>query len=182
YLGYLLLNTLNDILDFPQIETGNIELNYNSFDFAKMMEEATSVFAQEAHSKGLELVCIPPSELSMCVLGDEDRLRQVLINLVGNAVKFTEKGEVVVFAELVSATDGFVEITLSVSDTGVGFPEESMDWVYNAYSQAGGATTSKFDGEGLGLSVSKKLVKLMGGVISLQSKSAEGSIFSFTLT
>jgi signal transduction histidine kinase/DNA-binding response OmpR family regulator len=180
--GYLLLNILNDILDFPQIESGKLTLDNSYFDFSEMMEETVSIFAQEAHRKGLDLVCIPPDDLSVQVSGDVNRLRQVLINLVSNAVKFTEEGEVVVSAELGAATNETVEITLRVTDTGTGVPEELMGRVFNTYSQAGSATTSKFDGNGLGLTISQELIKRMGGVISLESKSDEGSIFSFSVT
>jgi signal transduction histidine kinase/DNA-binding response OmpR family regulator/HPt (histidine-containing phosphotransfer) domain-containing protein len=180
--GYLLLNILNDILDFPQIKSNKLALDNHCFDFSEMMEETVSIFSQEAHRKGLELVCIPPSDLSVQVSGDGNRLRQVLINLVSNAVKFTEEGEVVVSAELGAVTNETVEITLRVTDTGAGVPEELMGRVFNAYSQAGSATTSKFDGKGLGLTISQELIKRMGGVISLESELDEGSIFSFSVT
>ncbi|MBQ0711438.1 MAG: response regulator [Porticoccus sp.] len=178
--GCFLLNVLNDMLDFPQIESGKLALDDSHFDFSKMMEETVSIFAQEAHRKGLELICIPPSDLSVQVLGDANRLRQVLINLVSNAVKFTEEGEVVVSAELGSVTNETVEITLHVAGTGT--PEELMGCVFNTYSQAGSATTSKFDGKSLGLTISQELIKRMGGVISLESKPDEGSVFSFSVT
>ncbi|MEH6601581.1 histidine kinase dimerization/phospho-acceptor domain-containing protein, partial [Pseudoalteromonas sp.] len=140
--GCFLLNVLNDMLDFPQIESGKLALDDSHFDFSKMMEETVTIFSQEAHRKGLELICIPPSDLSVQVLGDANRLRQVLINLVSHAVKFTEEGEVVVSAELSSVTNETVEITLHVAGTGT--PEELMGCVFNTYSQAGSATTSKF--------------------------------------
>ena len=178
--GCFLLNVLNDILAFPQIESGTLALDDSHFDFSIMMEETVSIFAQEAHRKGLELICIPPSDLSVHVLGDANRLRQVLINLVSNAVKFTEEGEVVVAAELGSVTNETVEITVQVASTGT--PEELMGCVFNTYSQAGSATTSKFDGKSLGLTISQELIKRMGGVISLESKSDESSIFSFSVT
>lgn len=174
--GDLLLNVINDILDFSKIESRKIELQISGFDFAELMEESVAIFAQEAHRKGIELVCVPPGQLPHQLVGDPRRLRQVLINLISNAVEFTDQGEVVVSAEFETSADNKVLIKLSVADGWADSPStESV--LPDSLSWADG-TVRKY-GRGLGLVISQQLIGLMGGEIIRHSPAKNSSVMSF---
>jgi Amt family ammonium transporter len=172
-----LLSVINQILDFSKIEAGKIELESLDFDPRVLVEDTLEMFVKRAHEKGLELVCHTSTDVPAVVRGDQDRLRQVLVNLINNAVKFTERGEIVirVSRELDSA-DG-VALRFSVQDTGVGIPPERRDLLFQSFSQLDASTTRRYGGTGLGLAISKALVELMGGQIGVDSIEGEGSTF-----
>jgi two-component system sensor histidine kinase/response regulator len=176
--GQHLLGIINDILDFSKIESGHVELEAVTFDLGKTVEDAAAMFAQAAEKKGLELATqvLPPNRTLM-VRGDPFRLRQVLINLINNAVKFTGRGEVIVRATVVSEAKGTSRVYLSVEDTGVGIAPEAREKVFERFAQADGSTTRQFGGTGLGLTICRRLVELMGGQIGLQSQLGKGTRF-----
>ena len=175
-----LLQVINDILDFSKIEAGRIELETLSFDLRATVGRALKPLALRAHEKGLELVCAVHPAVPEHVVGDPGRLRQVLVNLVGNAVKFTEQGEVVVRIELQGTEADDVVLHIVVRDTGVGVPAAKRDLIFDAFTQADSSTTRRFGGTGLGLAITKRLVQLMGGRIWLESEDGRGSAFHFT--
>ena len=186
---------INDILDFSKIEAGKLELEPIEFNLRDTLSEALKAMALRAHAKGLELACEVADEVQDAMIGDPGRLRQVLINLVGNAIKFTEAGEVVIEVRLEpspphdqpaqSADDrstGSEQLVLfSVTDTGIGIPAEKQHLIFEAFTQADGTMTRKFGGTGLGLSISRRLVELMGGRIWLESEPGKGTAFHFSL-
>ncbi|MFW6164146.1 MAG: ATP-binding protein, partial [Planctomycetota bacterium] len=174
-----LLTLLNDILDFSKIEAGKLELEHIDFDLRAIVEDATSAFAARAYDKGLELACRIDHDVPTLLRGDPGRLRQVLLNLTGNAIKFTDKGEVVVRVALASEADGAVRLRVSVRDTGVGIPPSRMDRLFEKFSQADSSTTRRYGGTGLGLTICKELVELMGGTVHGESKHGAGSTFWF---
>ena len=177
--GLLLL--LNDILDFSKIEAGQLEVESIPYDLEAAVEDSVDIFGAKAAAKGLELVSrVSPAVMGRLV-GDPSRVRQVLINLVGNAVKFTEKGQVSVTAEAVVAEDGSKSLEFSVADTGIGIPEAKRDEIFKKFSQGDSSMTRKFGGTGLGLSISMALVRLMNGRIWLESQEDRGSTFYFSL-
>ncbi|AIE87125.1 response regulator [Fimbriimonas ginsengisoli] len=176
-----LLTIINDILDFSKIEAGKLELEEVDFSLAEVVDEVGSLFSSDAHRKGLELLVALPTVLPI-VRGDPGRLRQVLTNLVGNAVKFTEHGEVVIRVEQVQNADGRVRLTFSVEDTGVGIPPDRIDAIFHSFTQADGSTTRRFGGTGLGLTISRTLIDLMGGTISVTSELGRGSQFTVDVT
>jgi ammonium transporter len=177
-----LLSLINDILDFSKIEAGKLELDHAPFSLAVAVEDAVEMFAQRAASKGLELFNRVPASVPLQVVGDPDRLRQVLINLISNAIKFTERGEVVVRIEHVGdEPDGRVRIRFEVADTGIGVPEERLHRLFRPFSQIDASTTRRFGGTGLGLAICKQLVELMGGEIGVDSRPGRGSTFWFTV-
>jgi signal transduction histidine kinase/DNA-binding response OmpR family regulator len=176
--GEALMAILNDILDFSKIEAGRMRLERHSFDLVQVIEETVSLFAKPAQANGVELLCRVDLGLPRRISGDALRLRQVLTNLVSNAVKFTMRGEIVVCARALPAQgeDGpLVEIT--VRDTGVGISEAAQRIIFESFEQADGSTTRRFGGTGLGLSICRRLLELMGGGISLKSAVGEGSTF-----
>jgi Amt family ammonium transporter len=184
-----LLSLINQILDFSKIEAGKLELSATDFDLRFAIEEVMGVLSQKAAEKNLELVCnIDPSVPSF-VHGDGDRIRQVLINLVNNAIKFTASGEVAVHVtriatatgEASEAVDAPVNLKFSVTDTGIGIPREQLDRLFKSFSQVDASITRRFGGTGLGLAICKQLVELMGGAIQVQSTPHAGSTFSFTV-
>jgi two-component system sensor histidine kinase/response regulator len=177
-----LLIVINDILDFSKIEAGRMDLDPVRFDVRDHLEEAVKSLALRAHAKGLELTLEVESNVPDYVVGDPLRLRQVVINLVGNAVKFTASGEVAVTARLESAHDGHVELSFAIQDTGIGIPKEKQSAIFEPFSQADGSTTRKFGGTGLGLTISTRLVQLMGGTIWVDSEPGRGSCFQFTVS
>ena len=181
-----LLSVINDILDFSKIEAGRLELESVEFDLRTTMENTIRALALRAHEKGLELICSIPQSVPEQVVGDPARLRQVIINLVGNAIKFTHKGEVVVEARLLSCTPGAQDqrsqatIQFAVRDTGIGIPPEKLHSVFEAFRQGDGSTTRTYGGTGLGLTISSELAAMMGGSIRVESEVGCGSSFYFT--
>ena len=180
--GRHLLGVINDILDFSKIESGQLELEAVDFSLVDVVEDALSMFAQPAQSKGLELVAqFIPHDAPLALHGDPFRLRQVITNLVGNAIKFTEEGEVVVRVTQHRSADGETRITLSVEDTGIGFTPEVQGRIFEHFSQADGSTTRQFGGTGLGLAICRRLLGQMGSSISAQSVPGKGSKFAVRL-
>ena len=175
-----LLMVINDILDFSKIEARKLDLEKIAFDFRYTLDDTMKVLSLRAHKKGLELACSVPPEIPDTLLGDPGRLRQILVNLVGNAIKFTERGEVIVRVAIESATEEEMFLHVSVADTGMGIPPDQQERIFEAFSQADGSTTRKFGGTGLGLAISVQLVSLMGGRIWLESEVGRGSVFHFT--
>jgi len=177
-----LLELLNDILDLSKIEADRVELEIIDFDLRATVESLADTLAGRAFTKGLELACMIHHRVPSLLRGDPGRLRQILMNLVGNAIKFTEKGEVVIRAELQEETDDQVTLLFSIRDTGIGIPEDKQPKIFDSFTQADGSTTRKYGGTGLGLSICKRLVELMGGQIGMESEVGKGSRFWFGLT
>ncbi|WP_163839636.1 CHASE domain-containing hybrid sensor histidine kinase/response regulator [Pseudoxanthomonas sacheonensis] len=177
-----LLSIINDVLDFSKIEAGRIELEDEPFDLADVMESVAALMASAVDAKGVEMLISPAPPAARYVRGDALRLGQVLINLVSNAIKFTQQGEVVLDVEqLAGATDGGVRLRFSVTDTGIGISEEKQRMIFSPFSQVDSSTTRKYGGTGLGLSICSRLVKLMGGTLALESQPGKGSRFSFVI-
>ena len=174
-----LLELINDILDFSKVEARRLTLEHVPFGLRDIVEDAARLLAPRAHKKQLELACRIAPDVPDALLGDPGRLRQVLINLVGNAIKFTERGEVTVDVEA-GRLDDDAELTFTVSDTGIGIPPEKQSQIFGAFVQADASTTRRYGGTGLGLAISSQLVELMGGRIWVDSEVARGSRFSFT--
>jgi signal transduction histidine kinase/CheY-like chemotaxis protein len=175
-----LLSIINDILDFSKIEAGRLELESIEFNLPECMAESTRMLAVRARQNGLELTCEILPDVPERVVGDLNRLRQIIINLVGNAIKFTARGQVGLTISLDSQTPGSFQLHFVVTDTGVGIAEEKQKLIFEAFSQADGSTARKFGGTGLGLSISSQLVALMGGKIWVESALGHGSQFHFT--
>jgi CheY-like chemotaxis protein len=174
-----LLGIINDILDFSKLETRKLELDAAQFDVRECLDEALRAVALKAHEKGLELVCSVAAAVPRAVVGDSVRLRQVLLNLAGNAVKFTKQGEVAISVGIETSGDSDLHLHFSVSDTGIGIPEEQHDLIFDAFNQADNSPTRSHGGTGLGLAICSRLVKLMGGRIWVESKLGSGSNFHF---
>ena len=179
--GDVLLSVINNILDFSKIDAGKLELQIAPFDLRRTVEESVVLLAEVAHRKGLGLIADVPPDLATAVRGDTARVRQVLINLIGNAVKFTEHGEVVVRVREMVTETGTATFRFEVQDTGIGIRPENINLVFDAFSQEDGSNSRKAGGTGLGLSISKQLVELMGGEIGLTSTPGEGATFWFTV-
>lgn len=177
-----LLTIINDILDFSKIEAGKLELESLDFDLLALFSEFASTNAPRIHEKGLEFVLDLSGIDRDFVIGDPGRLRQILINLVGNAIKFTESGEIRLSARLIQSYNGVVKLECSVFDTGIGIPDDKVKTLFESFSQVDASTTRKYGGTGLGLTIVKQLCELMGGGIQVQSKVGEGSDFSFWIT
>ena len=177
-----LLALINDILDFSKIEAKRMELEKINFNLRTTVEDAATTLAQRAQDKGLELACLIHPDLIPELKGDPTRLRQIIINLVGNAIKFTHQGEVVIRAEPVGETDTHATIYFSVQDTGIGIPLDQQKSIFERFTQADGSTTRKYGGSGLGLTICKQLVEAMGGEIGLQSSAGIGSTFWFQIS
>jgi PAS domain S-box-containing protein len=177
-----LLRVLNDILDFSKIEAGRLDLDVAPFDLGELLEEAASSMAPLAQGKGLEFVCSASPDVPRGLRGDAGRIRQVLTNLAGNAVKFTAVGEVVVSVSLLSASPAGACLHFSVSDTGIGIPEEMLGPVFEKFTQADSSTTRRYGGTGLGLAICRQLVELMGGKLGVESFPGRGSTFWFDVT
>ena len=165
--AYSLLNIINDILDYSKIEAGRLEFEHLDFDLRIIVEETAEMQALQAHEKGLELICMIDPDAPALLRGDPGRLRQVLLNLSNNAIKFTEAGEVVIRVDLVNETAKHADIRFSIIDTGIGIPPDHMDKLFESFSQLDSATTRKYGGTGLGLAISKQLVEMMGSRINV---------------
>jgi signal transduction histidine kinase/CheY-like chemotaxis protein len=176
-----LLTVIGDVLDFSKIEAGKMELDEHPFDPAEIVDTVVRLFAERAEAKGLELVYRVREEVPRELRGDSNRLRQILVNLVGNAVKFTSDGEVVVACERVAASAETTTLRFDIRDSGCGIPPEKQKLIFDAFSQADNSMSRKYGGTGLGLTISRQFCELMGGGISVQSTPGKGSLFTFTL-
>jgi signal transduction histidine kinase/CheY-like chemotaxis protein/HPt (histidine-containing phosphotransfer) domain-containing protein len=176
-----LLGVINDILDFSKIESGKLELDPIKFNLQDSMAETVTALAMRAHQKGLELVYHIAPEIPDYLVGDAGRLRQIIVNLVGNAIKFTQQGEVVIQAQCDSQSDHELRLHFSVADTGIGIPAEKQSLIFEAFAQADGSTTRNYGGTGLGLAISSQLAGLMGGRVWVESTAGKGSTFHFTV-
>jgi two-component system sensor histidine kinase/response regulator len=177
--GESLLSVINDILDFSKVESGKLDLEMIQFNLYDCVGETMKTLALRAHQKELELAYDADPEVPSHLLGDPGRLRQILVNLVGNAIKFTQRGEVLVTVEKSSQNGGSVELHFKVKDTGIGIPPEKQGLLFKAFSQADSSTTRKYGGTGLGLAISVRLVELMGGKMWVDSSEGRGSTFHF---
>ena len=176
-----LLNLLNEVLDVSKIEAGKLDLESVDFDAVACVEGALGLLARRASDKGLELICNVQSDSPHWLRGDPTRLRQVLVNLCGNAIKFTKKGEVDVSVQLEPRADGQVEFRCAVRDTGIGIPAEQQKKIFESFVQVDGSDTREFGGTGLGLAISKRIVEMMGGTIEVESEPGRGSTFRFSV-
>ncbi|MBN1943153.1 MAG: response regulator [Phycisphaerae bacterium] len=176
-----LLNIINDILDFSKIEAGKMDLDFTSFDLRDCLGETLTSLGIRSDAKGLELLYYVHPDVPQQVLGDPGRIRQVVVNLVGNAVKFTEEGEIFVRVEAVARRERSVELQFSIKDTGIGIPPEAKEKIFHPFEQADGSSTRRIGGTGLGLAITVQLVQLMGGKIWLESEVGVGSTFYFSL-
>jgi signal transduction histidine kinase/CheY-like chemotaxis protein len=178
----LMLSVINSILDFSRIEAGHLELDPIRFNLRDLVESTLKVFAAKAHEKGLELVGDVRPDVPEFVLGDVTRLQQVLVNLIGNAIKFTATGEVALAANLARSNGEGVDLEFVVRDTGIGIAPEKKEMIFEAFAQADGSTARKFGGTGLGLAISERLATAMGGRIWVESEPGKGSQFHFTVS
>src|SRR6202521_5021760 len=176
-----LLVVINDILDFSKIEAGKVDLELADFNLRDCLESTLKILAFRADEKGLELLCEIAPEVPEVVRGDSSRLRQIVTNLVGNAIKFTSEGEVTMKVEVKSQVDDNRILQFTVSDTGIGIPQEKQALIFDPFSQADTSTTRKYGGTGLGLTISARLIELMGGKIRLESEVGRGTHFFFTV-
>ncbi len=184
-----LYGLLNEILDFSKIEAGKLELEQIDFNLRSLVESTTHVFAVQAHHKGIELHCHIPPSTPVYLRGDPGRLRQVLVNFLGNAIKFTNEGEIILRVEELElppgrndGEEGGICFCFSVSDTGIGIPADKIGSVFESFKQADSSTTRRYGGTGLGLAISRQLVELMGGTVGVHSELGRGSTFHFTAT
>ena len=175
-----LLTIINDVLDFSKIEAGKLSLECIDFAPASVVGETVKSLALRAHQKGLELYCHLAGDVPAVLRGDPGRIRQVLLNLVGNAIKFTEAGEIEVAVTVARRDGAETELCIAVRDTGIGIPDDKLDDIFGAFSQADTSTTRKYGGTGLGLAICRHLVGLMGGRLTVSSREGYGSTFSFT--
>ncbi len=176
-----LMAVIDNILDFSRIEAGKLTLENIHFNMHTTMEDTGDILSLRAHEKGLDLICIIEANVPAMLKGDPTRLRQIVLNLAGNAIKFTENGEVVITVELEEETNTTVTLCFTVKDTGIGIPEHQQNSLFEAFTQADTSTTRKFGGSGLGLAISKQLTEMMKGRISFTSKLGQGSTFRFTI-
>ena len=176
-----LLNLVNDVLDFSKMEARKLELECVRFDLRTTLDSTLKSLEISARRKGLELACHIAPDVPSAVAGDPDRLRQILVNLVGNAIKFTARGQVVVTVGKLSAGRGSVVVHFSVSDTGVGIPAHKQAIIYRAFEQGDNSLSRRFGGAGLGLAIAARLIQMMGGKIRLESAPGKGTTFYFTV-
>jgi PAS domain S-box-containing protein len=179
--GKSLLSIINDILDFSKIEAGRMNLEEVEFELLPVVEGVVDMFLQAAHAKGLSIMSFVTPQIPQFVVGDPSRIRQVLVNLVGNAVKFTEFGEVIIRVGLLSQDEQSMRLMVKVNDSGIGLSEVARRRLFQPFTQADGSTTRKYGGTGLGLAITKRLVEMMGGDIGVYSEEGVGSTFWFTL-
>ncbi len=177
--GNSLLELINSILDLARIESGRMQIERTEFDLTDLVDKTISTFGVQAHSKGLELIARIAPGVAAHVIGDPLRLRQVLVNFLGNAIKFTDQGEVLLQIDRVGDSHDPAELCFSVSDTGIGIPPTKLESIFSSFTQADSSTTRKYGGTGLGLAIAQRLVTLMGGKISVESELGKGSKFSF---
>jgi signal transduction histidine kinase/DNA-binding response OmpR family regulator len=175
-----LLTILNDILDFSKIEAGKLDLETIDFDLGQVLDQVSDALALRAHEKNLEFVCLLDPEVPRFLRGDPGRLRQIIINLTGNAIKFTPQGEVVIEVGLAAEDEAIVTLRFDIRDTGIGIPAERLHLLFSPFTQVDGSTTRRFGGTGLGLSISRRLSHLMGGEVGVTSEEGIGSTFWFT--
>jgi PAS domain S-box-containing protein len=178
--GENLLGLINDILDFSKIEAGKLEIEILEFDIRNTLEDTAEMLSIRANQSGLELICRIDPDVPAYLKGDPGRLRQIITNLAGNAIKFTHAGEIVIDAMLDSETEDSALIRFQVKDTGIGIPKDRIDALFSPFTQVDGSTTRKYGGTGLGLAISKQLVELMDGEIGIESEEGRGSTFWFT--
>ena len=176
-----LLSIINDILDFSKIEAGKLELEETEFDLRSLIEDLGTMMAPKAHQKGVEFPIFVDPKVTTDVIGDPVRLRQILINLANNALKFTNKGEVQVALRLIESSENKQSVLFEVVDTGIGIAKERLKTIFDSFSQADASTTRKFGGTGLGLTISRSLVEKMGGTLEVESEVDHGSRFHFTI-
>jgi signal transduction histidine kinase/CheY-like chemotaxis protein/HPt (histidine-containing phosphotransfer) domain-containing protein len=179
--GEALLSLVNGLLDFSEIEARKVSLENINFDLMSLVEDTVDILAVEARKKDLELACLIRSDIPVCVIGDAGRLRQILINLGTNAIKFTPSGEVAITVSLVTETVRVATIRFDIRDTGIGIPEDKLAILFSSFTQVDSSSTRKYGGTGIGLSLSKQLVELMGGQIGVESEKDKGSVFWFTV-
>lgn len=177
--GDTLLDLINDILDFSKIEAGKLDLDVTDFQLRDLLGETLRMFGLRSGAKHLELTYGVDADVPDDLLGDPTRLRQILVNLIGNAIKFTEGGEVVLTVSVENKHDQQVRLKFSVRDTGIGISKSEQDRLFQAFTQANASTTRKYGGTGLGLAISSKLVALMGGQIGVESEAGKGSVFFY---
>jgi signal transduction histidine kinase len=175
-----LLGIINDILDFSKVEAGKVELEHIEFDLDAVMANVSNVTSYKAHEKGLEFLFQTPADIPMGLVGDPLRVGQIFTNLINNAIKFTDVGEIRVTTERLEQTTNRVHLKFTVHDTGIGMTADQLGKLFQAFSQADGSTTRKYGGTGLGLSISKRLVELMNGRIWAESVPGQGTRFIFT--
>jgi signal transduction histidine kinase/ligand-binding sensor domain-containing protein/DNA-binding response OmpR family regulator len=185
--GYNLLGIINDILDYSKMEAGKLTIENTAFKLCQLVEQTVDTLAIKAFEKKLELICDTDPSLPIQVMGDPGRIQQILVNLLGNAIKFTEKGEVVVSLErgaVIQEIDGrrLQPVTLSVKDTGIGIPKEKLDHIFESFTQADSTTTRKYGGTGLGLTIARNLAGMMNGMLEVRSEPGKGSVFMLKLT
>jgi signal transduction histidine kinase/DNA-binding response OmpR family regulator len=179
--GRSLLNLINDILDISKIEAGQIELRKNVFNIREVIEKACEILALNAHEKGLELLCRMRPDVPEFVNGDPIRLRQVVINLLGNAIKFTHQGEVTLEIKVQGVTEDGIQLLFSVTDTGIGIPKSRHENIFESFTQVDHSSTRSYGGTGLGLTISRQIVNMMNGKIWVESVEGKGSSFYFTI-
>jgi two-component system sensor histidine kinase/response regulator len=179
--AHVLLQIVNDLLDLSKLQAGKVDFESLPLDLVRLLEECTTLFAGAAEAKGIELIVSPPASLAHTLLGDPLRIRQIVLNLVGNAVKFTLQGEVVVKADVVAADAGRAMLEIAVSDTGVGMDAATIEKIFEPFTQADESTTRRFGGTGLGLAICRELAERMGGAVTVESRPNVGSTFRMSL-
>ena len=175
-----LQDVINEILDFSKIEAGKVDIEEVPFDLRHAIEDVANSFVYRAEQQGLDFISFLAPDVPSQLIGDPARLRQIVVNLMGNALKFTHKGEIYLKGELIEEIEDCAKIRFSVKDTGIGIPEDRQTTIFESFSQADGSTTRRYGGTGLGTTISKQLAEMMGGEIGVESKEGKGSTFWFT--